>query len=118
MFPPEILTLIGTVVGIGIALATLILVTTARSNQRIDNHIAATDDKFEKYLTRNDQKFDTYLAETANDRRAMQAGIDELRRQMQRLAERQSRVEGHQSSTAAPAGSSELAPPGTSAPLR
>ena len=114
MFPPEILTLIGTVVGTGIALATLILVTTARGNQRIDNHIAATDDKFEKYLTRNDGKFDTYLAEAANDRRAMQAGIDEFRkemqadmnefrRQMQRLAERQSRVEGHQSSTAAPA---------------
>ena len=114
MFPPETLTLIGTVVGIGIALATLILVTTARSNRRIDEHIESTDNKFDKYLSRTDERFDKYLsrtddrfdkylAEAANDRRALQSGMDEFRREMRRLAERQSRVEGHQSGTTAPA---------------
>ena len=103
MFPPETLTLIGTVLGIGIVLATLILVTTARSNRRIDEHIASTDDKFDKYLTRTDDRFDRYLAEAANDRRALQSGMADFRREMQRLAERQSRLEGRQPGAAAPA---------------
>ena len=81
MFPPEILTLIGTVIAIGVALATLILITTARINQRIHNHLARTD-----------EKFDRYLAEAASDRRAHQASMDDFRREMQRLAERQTRL--------------------------
>lgn len=96
MFTPELLTVIGT----GIALATLILVTTARSNRRIDDHIASTDDKFDKYLTRTDDRFDKYLAEAANDRRALQSGMADFRREMQRLAERQSSIEGRQATTA------------------
>ena len=98
MFSPEILT----VIGMGIALATLILITTARSNRRIDEHIASTDDRFDRYLARTDEKFNAYLAEAANDRRALQSGMDEFRREMRRLAERQSRIEGRQA-TAAPA---------------
>ena len=92
MFPPEILTLIGTVIAIGVALATLILITTARINQRIDNHLARTD-----------EKFDRYLAEAASDRRAHQASMDDFRREMQRLAERQTRLEGQPAASPAPA---------------
>ena len=103
MFPPEILTLIGTVIAIGIGLATLILVTTRRSNQRIDNYLVKTDDKFDKYLTRTDDKFDKYLAEAASDRRAHQSSMDEFRRQMQQLAERQSRVEAERAASPSPA---------------
>ena len=103
MFPPEILTLIGTVIGVGVALGALVLVTTRRSNQRIDTYLAKTDDKFDKYLIRTDDKFDAYLAEAASDRRAHQSSMDEFRRQMQRLAERQSRVEGERAATPSPA---------------
>ena len=103
MFPPEILTLIGTVIAIGIGLATLILVTTRRSNQRIDNYLVRTDDKFDKYLTRTDEKFDKYLAEAASDRRAHQSAMDEFRREMQRLAERQSRLDGERAVSPSPA---------------
>ena len=103
MFPPEILTLIGTVVGIGIGLATLILVTTARSNQRIDKYLTRTDEKFDNYLAWADEKFDKHLAEAASDRRAHQSSMDDFRREMQRLAERQSRVEGEQAISPAPA---------------
>ena len=114
MFPPEILTLIGTVIAIGIGLATLILVTTRRSNQRIDNYLVRTDDKFDKYLTRTDEKFDKYLARTdgkfdkylseaASDRRAHQSSMDDFRREMQRFAERQSRLDGKQAVSPAPA---------------
>ena len=103
MFPSEILTLIGTVIGIGVALATLILITTARINQRFDNHLARTDDRFDKFLTRTDEKFDKYLAEAASDRRAHQSSMDDFRREMQRLAERQSRLEGQPAASPAPA---------------
>ena len=37
---------------------------------------------------------DTFRSEAAADRRAMQAATDEHRMEMQRLAERQARVEG------------------------
>ena len=104
MFPPEILTLIGTVIAIGVALATLILIATARTNQRIDNHLARTDDRFDKHLTRTDAKFDRYLAEAASDRRALQSSMDDFRREMQRLAERQSRLEGQPAASPAAAG--------------
>lgn len=104
MFPPEILTLIGTIVGVGVALATLILITTARTSRRIDNHLARTDEKFDKYLTRADEKFARYLAEAASDRRAHQSSMDDFRREMQRLAEPRSRLEGQPAAAPAPAG--------------
>lgn len=69
---PDMLAIIGSIigstVGVGIALAALIV----RINSRIDR----------------------YLAEAGNDRRALQSSMDEFRQQMQRLAERQSHVEG------------------------
>ena len=103
MFPLEILTLIGTVIVIGVVLATLILIATARTNQRIDNHLARTDDRFDKFLITANEKFDKYLAEAASDRRALQSSMDDFRREMQRLAERQSRLEGQPAASPSPA---------------
>ena len=74
MFEPEILT----VIGIGVALATIIPVTTARTNRRID----------------------TFLAERANHRRALQSSMDDFRKEMRRLAEPQAHVEGGQAGIA------------------
>ena len=64
----EFIAIIGTVIGVGLALAVLIMRTTARLDRRID--------------------------EVGADRRAFQAGMDTFRAEMMRLAERQSRVEG------------------------
>ena len=75
----EFLTLIGTMLGIGIALGALMLTTTARIETRLDNAIA----------------------EAAADRRAFQAGMEQHRRDMQRLGERQARLEGQREGAAA-----------------
>ena len=77
----EFLTLIGAIVGTGLALALLIMRTTARLDRRIDE--AGADRR-------------AFQAEAAQDRRAWQASMDTFRMEMQRLAERQSRVEGMQ----------------------
>ena len=77
----EFLTLIGAIVGTGLALALLIMHTTARLDRRIDE--AGADRR-------------AFQAEAAQDRRAWQASMDTFRMEMQRLAERQSRVEGMQ----------------------
>ena len=84
----EFLTLIGAIVGTGLALALLIMRTTARLDRRIDE--AGADRR-------------AFQAEAAQDRRAWQASMDSFRAsmdtfrmEMQRLAERQSRVEGMQ----------------------
>ena len=71
---PQVATLAGSVIGTGIVLATLILRTTARLDRRIDD--------------------------AAADRRAFQAGMDDFRREMLRLAERQARLEGKASAAA------------------
>ncbi|MDE0334488.1 MAG: hypothetical protein OXI64_05975 [Defluviicoccus sp.] len=68
----EFLSLIGTMLGIGIALSALMLTTTVRIETRLDSAIAAA----------------------AEDRRAFQASMDQHRRDMQRLGERQARLEG------------------------
>ena len=87
MHPLDILIIVGSnvlsVVGVGIALAAIIL-----------KAISRAEDKFDKVMARGDERFDKAMAEIAADRRAHQASMDEFRRQMQRLAERQSRVEG------------------------
>lgn len=61
---PDVLSILG----VGIGLALLMLRTLAR--------------------------IDSYRAEASADRRAFQAGMDDFRREMQRLAERQSNLEG------------------------
>ena len=72
MTPDQLYTIIGSVIGagavVGISLAVLIL----RATSRIDR----------------------VQSENAADRRAMQASMDTFRIEMQRLAERQARLEG------------------------
>ena len=68
MTGPELFGIIGSVLGVGIALAIMLLRVTARLDRRID--------------------------ESGADRRAFQVAMDDFRKEMHRLAERQSRVEG------------------------
>ena len=63
--------IIASVLGVGLGLAILLMRTTARLDRRIDNDKAAAD----------------------ADRRAFQAGMDDFKKEMQRLAERQVRLE-------------------------
>ncbi len=64
---------------VGVALGSLTAGLTLRIDQRMD---------------RLETRLDGYIAEAGNDRRAFQAAMDDFRREMQRLAERQSHVEG------------------------
>lgn len=78
MTDPQLFSIIGSVLGVGLALAVLIM----RSTARIDAGRRA------------------FQAEAAADRRAFQSAMDTFRTEMQRLAERQSNVEGHIDATA------------------
>ena len=77
MTDPQLLSIIGSVLGVGLALAVLIM----RSTARIDADRRA------------------FQIEAAADRRAFQAGMDDFREAMQRLAERQSNLEGARTAT-------------------
>ena len=79
----QFLTIIGTVLAVGFGLAGLMIRTTARLDRRIDSDKAAAD---------ADRR--AFQAAADADRRAFQAGMDAFRAEMQRLAERQSIVEG------------------------
>ncbi len=79
----QFLTIIGTVLAVGFGLAGLMIRTTARLDRRIDNDKKVADEDRRTYQTAADA-----------DRRAFQAAMDAFRTEMQRLAERQSRVEG------------------------
>ena len=70
----EFITIMIAIVGIGITLGTLLLNATGR--------------------------IDSAIAEAAADRRAFQASMDEYRRDMQRLGERQARLEGQREGAA------------------
>ena len=72
----ETLTIIGTVLAVGFGLATLLMRTTARIDRRIDR----ADDRFESAMARFESRFES--------------AMDAHRTEMQRLAERQSHVEG------------------------
>ena len=89
----QFLTIIGTVLAVGFGLAGLMIRTTARLDRRIDNDKAAADADRRAYQTAADA-----------DRRAFQAGMDAFRAEMQRLAERQSHVEGRVAERGAAAG--------------
>ena len=67
------------ILAVGVALASLTAGLILRIDRRID---------------RLESRLDGYIAEAGNDRRAFQAAMDDFRREMQRLAERQSHVEG------------------------
>ena len=116
----QFLTIIGTVLAVGFGLAGLMIRTTARLDRRIDNDKAAADadrrayqsaadtdrrayqsaadaDR-RAYQTATDADRHAYQAATDADRRALQSrfdtAMDAFRTEMQRLAERQSHVEG------------------------
>ena len=88
----EFFTIIGTIVGIGIALGAVLLDNT----HRLDSAIAeASADR-----RAADAKMDEFRAEAAADRRASDAKMDEFRRHMRRLGERQARLEGQREGAA------------------
>ena len=85
-FVTLIVSLVASVIGVGIGLT----IVTMRVTGRLDTDRRATDARIEKYL-----------AEGAADRRAIQASTDAFRgemstfrAEMHRLAERQARLEG------------------------
>ena len=90
----QFLTIIGTVLAVGFGLAGLMIRTTARLDRRIDNDKTAADEDRRTYQTAADADRRAYQAAADADRRAFQAGMDAFRAEMQRLAERQSHVEG------------------------
>ena len=77
----ELIAIIGSVFGVGLALAVLIM----RSTARVDADRRALQ-----------AAMDTYRAGIDADRRALQAAMDTFRTEMMRLAERRSRVESLQ----------------------
>ena len=123
MTGPELFSIIGSVVGVGLALAVLILRVTARIDAdrraadakfdadrravdakfdadrkavdaRIDADRKAADARFDADRKAADERAAQDRAEAAADRRALQVAMDDFRKEMQRLAGRQSRLEG------------------------
>ena len=84
------LTIIGTVLAVGVALAGLMIRTTARLDRRIDNDKATADADRRAVQARFDASMDAFRAEMA----AFRAEMRTFEREMRRLAERQSHVEG------------------------
>ena len=83
MFGADTLAIIGTVIGTGGFLAVMAWRMANRLDRRIDADKAAADADRRAFLQRADA-----------DRRAFQASMDDFRKEMLRLAERQSHVEG------------------------
>ena len=78
------------ILAVGVALGSLAIALLLRVDRRIDR----LETRFESGIDRLETRIDGYIAEAGNDRRAFQAAMDDFRREMQRLAERQSHVEG------------------------
>ena len=89
----ETLSIIGSVIGTGLALAVLMMRITAR----LDADRRAADAKWAADRRAADSKWDA-------DRRAHQASMDAFRVEMREIAERQARVDGPSGSQAGPAG--------------
>ena len=87
MTPQDLYAIIGSnlvaIAAVGGLVATFFWRTAARLDRRIDNDKAAAD---------ADRR--TFQAAADAHRRAFQAGMDDFKKEMQRLAERQSRIEG------------------------
>ena len=71
------------ILAVGVALGSLTVGLVLQIDRRID-----------RLESRLESRLDAYIAEAGNDRRAFQAAMDDFRREMQRLAERQAHVEG------------------------
>ena len=94
----ETLSIIGTVVGTGLALAVLMMRITAR----LDADRRAADAKFDADRRASDASQRAYEARADADRRAHQASMDAFRAEMREIAERQARVEGPSRETGHP----------------
>ena len=85
MTPQDLITIVGSVVGVGLALSVLIMRTTARLDRRIDETAA-------------DRR--AFQSEAAADRRAWQESMNDFRKEMAQLASRQSRLDGRMDASA------------------
>ena len=86
----EVIGIIGTVLGVGIALAVLIL----RVTSRLDADRRAADARADADRRAADARADADRRAADADRRALQQSMDTFRNEMLRLAERQARLEG------------------------
>ena len=86
----ETLSIIGSVIGTGLALAVLMMRITAR----LDADRRAADAKFDADRRASDADRRAFEAKADADRRAHQASMDAFRVEMREIAERQARVEG------------------------
>ena len=86
----ETLSIIGSVIGTGLALAVLMMRITAR----LDADRRAADAKFDADRRASDANRRAFEAKADADRRAHQASMDAFRVEMREIAERQARVEG------------------------
>ena len=121
----QFIALLVTIIGTGGVLATLMLTTAARMEDRLNAAMARSDARFEKFLTEAaadrraadakmqqfsaqaaadrrtaDAKMQQFLAQAAADRRASDEKMDEFRGQMRHLGERQARLEGQRAAGA------------------
>ena len=87
----DTLSIIGSVIGTGLAIALLIL----RNTARLDADRRAADAKWDADRCRaSDADRRAFEAKADADRRAHQASMDAFRVEMREIAERQARVEG------------------------
>ena len=93
------LSIIGSVVGTGLALAVLMMRITAR----LDADRRAADAKADADRRAADARADAVRRAADADRRAHQASMDAFRAEMRQIAERQARVEGPLPCPSAPA---------------
>ena len=84
---PDTITLLVAVLAVGIGLATLIM----RSTSRLDADRHEAQQRFDADRHETQRRFDADRHET---QRRFDAAMETFRAEMQRLAERQSRVEG------------------------
>ena len=95
----DTLSIIGSVIGTGLAIALLIL----RNTARLDADRRAADAKADADRRAADADRRAFEAKADADRRAHQASMDAFRVEMREIAERQARVEGPSRSQAGPA---------------
>ena len=86
---PEVLIILGIIVGVGLVLAVLIMRITAR----IDAECRAATHQAIRDRAEADAQANKYYAEAAADRRALEASMDAFRAEMRRLEEPRSHPE-------------------------
>ena len=93
----EIAAILAPLLGMGVALAALII----RGTNRLETHIKGYASRADADRRSHQSSMEGYASRAADDRRAFQSGMDDFRREMQRLAERQSHVEDERAASPA-----------------